>query len=130
MGKKTEVEKQTEKELAKLEKDIAKRYSQTAKDLKKGIEKYFAQFADADKKKREQLEAGEISKEDYKQWRLRTMCSGEEYKKFRDKLAKKYLKANQETDKRINESTGEIFALNCNYTLYKIERIVNHASKL
>lgn len=80
--------------------------------LKKDIEKYFAQFAEADEKKREQLEAGEISKEDYKQWRLRTMCSGKEYKKFRDELAKRYLKANQQADELVNKKTSEIYALN------------------
>ena len=71
--------------------------------LKKDIEKYFAQFAEADEKKREQLEAGEITKEDYKQWRLKTMCQGEKYKKFRDELSKKYLKANQEADELVNK---------------------------
>lgn len=130
MKKKTEAEKQTEKELAKLERDISNIYSQMAKELKKDIEKYFDQFTDADEKKKEQLEAGEITNEEYKQWRLKTMCQGGKYKAFRDELAKKCLKANQEADKLINQEATEVFALNYNYTAYKIEKIVNYAGKL
>ena len=128
--KKSEAEKQTEKELAKLEKSIAKIYARTAKSLKKDIEDYFSAFSDEDEKKKAELEAGEITKEEYKQWRLRTMCQGKKYEAFRNSLVKKYLKANREADELINQETTEVFALNYNYTAYKIEKIVNHAGKL
>lgn len=58
------------------------------------------------------------------------MCQGKKYEALRNRLAKKYLKANQEADKLINQGTTETFALNYNYTLYKIEQIVNNAGKL
>ena len=128
--KKSEAEKQTEKELAKLEKSIAKIYAKTAKSLKKDIEDYFSAFSDEDEKKKAELEAGEITKEEYKQWRLRTMCQGKEYKALRDKIAKAYLKANQEADRQINGKTSEVYALNFNHTAFRIEKAVNRAGKL
>lgn len=128
--RKSEAEKQTEKELAKLEKSIAKIYAETAKSLKKDIEDYFSAFSGEDEKKKAELEAGEITKEEYKQWRLRTMCQGKEYKALRDRIAKAYLKANQEADRQINEETADVYAESYNRQTYEIEMEMRHAGKL
>ena len=64
---------QTDKELAKLEKRIAKIYKEAADDLQKTIDDYFAKFVKRDKKQKARLEAGEITEQEYKQWRLAQM---------------------------------------------------------
>ena len=51
---------QTDKELAKLEKRIAKIYKEAADDLQKTIDDYLAKFAKRDAKQRALLEAGKI----------------------------------------------------------------------
>lgn len=58
------------------------------------------------------------------------MCQGKKYEALRNRLAKKYLKANQEADKLINSKTSEIYAINFNHMAYRIEKAVNNADKL
>ena len=58
---------QTDKELAKLEKRIAKIYKEAADDLQSTIDDYFAKFVKRDEKQKARLEAGEITEQEYKQ---------------------------------------------------------------
>ena len=115
----------TDRKLEKLEREIAKRYVAAEKDLYKEIHAYFSAIAKEDEKKAAELAAGTISKEEYKQWRLRRMTTGKEFEKLRDKIASRYLKANMDSDTLINALTPEIFALNHNYEAYKAEMAVN-----
>lgn len=52
---------------------MAKVYSGIDKEIRKEIKSYFEQFSNEDERQKERLEAGEISKEEYKQWRIKTM---------------------------------------------------------
>lgn len=115
----------TEKKLAELEKDVARLYSKARKGLKTEIEKYFRQFKKADEEKKAQLEAGEITQEEYKQWRTREMAAGVQFEELRDKIARDYLKTNKEARNLINESMLDVFALNSNYEAYLLESRIN-----
>ena len=115
----------TERELAKLEKKISKVYSKAQSDLRKDIEAYFKGFKEEDEKKHDALKAGEITKEEYKQWRLRTLTSGYRYGLLRDKIARRYLEANKEADALVNETTPSVYALNHNYEAYYMDCRIN-----
>ena len=123
--KKDEGQELTDKALAVLEKKIAAVYEKAEKELKPDIDAYFKQFEKADEEKKKALEAEEITKEEYKQWRIKTMMSGKEFEALRDKIAKQYLKANRETAKLRNEAMLGIMAESYNYEAYKLESAVN-----
>ena len=114
---------QTDKELAKLEKRIAKIYKEAADDLQSTIDDYFAKFAKRDAKQKARLEAGEITEQEYKQWRLAQMGRGERFKALQKRVAERYTEANQTAVSYVNDATPGIYSLNRNYAAYTIESV-------
>ena len=117
---------QTDKELAKLEKRIAKVYKEAADDLQKTIDDYFAKFAKRDAKQRALLEAGEITEQEYKQWRLAQMGRGERFKALQRRVAERYTEANETAVRYVNDATPGIYSLNRNYSAYTIEKVAGN----
>ena len=113
---------QTDKELAKLEKRIAKIYKEAADDLQSTIDDYFAKFVKRDAKQRALLEAGEITEQEYKQWRLAQMGRGERFKALQSRVAERYTEANETAVRYVNDATPGIYSLNRNYSAYTIEK--------
>lgn len=114
---------QTDKELANLEKRIAKIYKEAADDLQKTIDDYFAKFAKRDAKQKARLEAGEITEQEYKQWRLAQMGRGERFKALQSRVAERYTEANETAVRYVNDATPGIYSLNRNYSAYTIEKV-------
>ena len=117
---------QTDKELAKLEKRIAKIYKEAADDLQKTIDDYFAKFAKRDAKQKALLEAGEITEQEYKQWRLAQMGRGERFKALQSRVAERYTEANKTAVRYVNDATPGIYSLNRNYSAYTIEKVAGN----
>lgn len=117
---------QTDKELDKLEKRIAKIYKEAADDLQKTIDDYFAKFAKRDAKQKERLEAGEITEQEYKQWRLAQMGRGERFKALQSRVAERYTEANETAVRYVNDATPGIYSLNRNYSAYTIEKVAGN----
>ena len=117
---------QTDKELAKLEKRIAKIYKEAADDLQKTIDDYFAKFAKRDAKQRARLEAGEITEQEYKQWRIAQMGRGERFKALQSRVAERYTEANETAVRYVNDATPGIYSLNRNYSAYTIEKVAGN----
>lgn len=117
---------QTDKELAKLEKRIAKIYKEAADDLQKTIDDYFAKFAKRDAKQKARLEAGEITEQEYKQWRLAQMGRGERFKALQRRVAERYTEANETAVRYVNDATPGIYSLNRNYSAYTIEKVAGN----
>lgn len=111
----------TEKRLAELEKKIAAVYSQAADDMDKKIKAFFDSYAKKDAEKKKQLEAGKITDQEYKQWRLGQMARGTRYKAMRDALAERLTQANEIAATYINGATPGIYALNRNFSGYELE---------
>ena len=117
---------QTDKELAKLEKRIAKIYKEAADDLQSTIDDYFAKFAKRDAKQKARLDAGEITEQEYKQWRLAQMGRGERFKALQSRVAERYTKANETAVRYVNDATPGIYSLNRNYSAYTIEKVAGN----
>ena len=112
---------QTDKELAKLEKRIAKIYKEAADDLQKTIDDYFAKFVKRDAKQKARLEAGEITEQEYKQWRLAQIGRGKRFEAMRDKLAERMTKANEVAISYANDDMAKIYAMNHAYTIESVK---------
>lgn len=117
---------QTDKELAKLEKRIAKIYKEAADDLQSTIDDYFAKFAKRDAKQKARLEAGEITEQEYKQWRLAQIGRGERFKALQSRVAERYTEANETAVQYVNDATPGIYSLNRNYSSYTIEKVAGN----
>lgn len=114
----------TDKELEALEKRIAQVFKEAEKDLDKEVKEYFAKFKLRDKQMQELVDAGEMSKDDYQQWRLTQMGRGQRFEALRDKVAERYTQANEVANAYVNDLTPSIYSLNRNYEAYTIEKAV------
>ena len=114
----------TDKELETLEKRIAEVFKEAEKDLDKEVKEYFAKFKFRDKEMQALVDAGEMTKEQYQQWRLTQMGRGKRFEALRDKVAERYTKANEVSNAYVNDMTPSIYSLNRNYEAYQIEKTV------
>ncbi len=117
----------TEEELAKLEKRIEKVYKEAAESLTKTVDDYFKSFKKRDEAQRAKLEAGEITEEYYKQWRLNQIGRGKRFEALRDKLAERMTDAKEVAMSYVNDETPGIYSLNRNYAAYLIEQVSDAA---
>lgn len=127
MKKSDYAHKMTDAELAKLEQRIAKLYKEAADELSDTVNAYFEQFEKRDAAMKEKLDAGEITEQQYKQWRLAQMGRGKHFTALRDKVAERYTYANATAVAYVNDATPGIYSLNRNYAAYKIEQVSDKA---
>lgn len=119
--------KLTDKELAKLERRIAKLYREAGEELQTTIDAYFEQFAKRDEEMKALIGTVQNGKEwteaDYKQWRLNQIGRGKRYQAMRDKVARRATDANAVAVSYTNDATPSIYSLNRNYAAYTIESV-------
>lgn len=113
----------TEKQLAALEKRIKRVYGQAYKDLSKTAQEYFEKLVKRDAEQKEKLDAGEITEEYYKQWRLAQIGRGKRFEAMRDQMAERMTEANEVAISYVNDATPGIYSLNRNYAAYTIEQV-------
>lgn len=122
--------KLTDKELAKLERRIAKLYREAGKELQETIDDYFEQFKKRDEEMKALIGTVQNGKEwteaDYKQWRLNQIGRGERYQAMRDKVAHRVTDANAVAVSYTNDATPGIYSLNRNYSAYTIEQVAGN----
>lgn len=113
---------ETDKQLAALERRITELYRDARDDLQEKIREYFENFAERDKKQRALVEAGKVTEDHYKQWRLNQIGRGTRFEALRDAMAERYTKANEVATAYINDTTPGVYSLNRNYAAYTIEQ--------
>ena len=116
----------TDEKLEEIEKRLSAIYSRAEKEIKKTIDDYFAKFAKRDEKQKARLEAGEITEQEYKQWRLAQMGRGECFKALQSRVAERYTEANETAVRYVNDATPGIYSLNRNYSAYTIEKVAGN----
>lgn len=119
--------KWTDKQLAALEKRIAAEFKQAADELTATVNAYFAAFVKRDAEMAAKVEAGEITEQQYKQWRLAQIGRGKRFEALRDKVAERYTNAHEVAVAYANDATPGIYTLNRNYAAYTIEQVSDKA---
>lgn len=116
----------TDKQLAALERRIAKLYREAGDELQETINAYFEQFKQRDEEMKALIgtvqNGAEWTEADYKQWRLNQIARGERYQALRDKIAQRMTDANAVAVAYTNDATPGIYSLNRNYAAYTIEQ--------
>ena len=114
----------TDKELEALEKRITQVFKEAEKDLDREVKEYFAKFKFRDNEMQALVEAGEMTKAEYQQWRITQIGRGQRFEALRDKVAERFTKANEVANGYVNDVTPSIYSLNRNYEAYTIEKAV------
>lgn len=112
---------QTDKLLKELENRIDKEYSQAAKEVQEKFYAHMKDFERKDAKMQEKLDAGKITETEYQNWRTNQMLTGQRMNALYESLAKDLVNADQIAAGMINDSLPDVYALNMNYSTYKIE---------
>lgn len=113
---------QTDKMLKKLEKQIHKEYSKAAKEVEKSMLQYLKRFEENDNEMLSKLNAGEITKKEYTEWRNKQMIINDKWQKQRDQLTETYMNADKVASELIKDTTYEAYALNHNYGTFEAEK--------
>lgn len=117
-----EIDKISDEGLERLERKLFKLYNDAAKSMSGTIKRYFQQFVKRDAEMKDALDRGEITKQQYINWRLTQISRGKRYEDLRDKLADRATKANETAVAYVNDVTPGVYTLNRNYAAYNIEK--------
>lgn len=112
---------ETEELLKQTEKRIENVYRQAYKELKKKSDDYMAQFLKTDAEKRKAMQAGEITKEEYRQWRQSHLLTGRRWVSMQESIAKDLNKSNKIAASIINGHLPDVYAININWATYQLE---------
>lgn len=112
---------QTDKELKKLEKKIAQEYQRATKEVEKKMNDYLSKFAKKDKEMAKKVKNGEITSQEYAEWRQNQMLTGKRWEQMRDTLAQDLVNADKIAAGMINDTLPDAYALNFNYGTYEVE---------
>lgn len=111
----------TDEMLADLEKKIASEYAQAAKDMRKKLREYMEQFEEGKAKQKALLDAGKITKKEYKDWCFRHTMMGQQWRDMKNVLAEDLQRSREMALAISRGQMADVYALNANYATYQIE---------
>lgn len=97
-------------ELTEMEKYLQKLFTEAGQDLKKKFLKYTQDFQRLDAAKQQAVENGNITEDEYKEWRKNKLLYGMHWQRLIDRNTAELLKYNQTAIKYINGEVPQIFA--------------------
>lgn len=102
-------------EIRAFERKVAGVYGEAGKTAYTNLKRYLAQFEADDEKMRERLEAGEITKAQYRSWRSGKIAAGRRYRIVLKQCAEAMTRANVVAAAAIEGRLPEVYAENYNY---------------
>lgn len=112
---------ETEELLKQTEKRIENVYRQAYKELKKKSDDYMSQYLKTDAEKRKAMQAGEITKDEYRQWRQSHLLTGRRWVSMQESIAKDLNNSNLLAASIINGHLPDVYAININWATYQLE---------
>lgn len=106
--------KDTDRQIIALERRLLRLYANAEKSLQKRVTAYFERFAKQDAEKKKQLEKGDITEQEFLQWRLAQIARGKEFEKLLDDVAGELLKANQTAVDMTGDAMPDAYMVNYN----------------
>lgn len=114
--------KYSDDELAALIARLTQIYAEAAVDLDRKFQRYMADFARKDAQKIQDRDAGLISDEEYKRWRLGQVLIGKRWREMADTLAADLVKVDQFAMAIVSDTSLDVFAVNHNYGTFEVEQ--------
>lgn len=115
---------QTDEELERMERHLAGIYKRAGEELAEKADKYFSQFEELDAKKRALVEAGEMTEQEYKEWRQSKLMTGQHWTAMKNQVAQELSNANKTATAYVNGRLPEIYSLNYNSVAGEVESAV------
>lgn len=106
-------------EIRAFEREVAGVYGEAGKTAYTNLKRYLAQFEADDEKMRGRLEAGEITKAQYRSWRIGKIAAGRRYRIVLKQCAEAMTHANVVAAAAIEGRLPEVYAENYNYGTFQ-----------
>lgn len=113
---------ETERILAKMEKEVASVYTQAQKELSEKLDDYLKRFETKDAIWQKNVADGKRTVEEYKQWKQGQMLAGYRWQAMRDQIAEDLHESNALARSIVMGYRPEVYAINHNYATYRIEK--------
>ena len=120
----------TDEKLKEIEKKLSKIYSSAQKDIQQKADDYFKKFEADDMKKRNLLEKGEITDEQYRTWRSAKIAYGKRFTALKKDIANQLLNVNQTAVAYVNGTLPEIYSLSYNALKDQVDGIGGYSFTL
>lgn len=116
-----EIDRMSEKQLATLRRRIYRTFSKAKAEMQAELTDFLRDFKELDERKREQLESGKITKEDYRIWLRNQVFQSTVMQEKVNALSKTCAEASSRAYKLARDSQYDVFAFGANTTYYDIE---------
>ena len=112
----------TERILKEVESDVTRVYRQAAEETEKKLDDYLRRFKIKDQIKRDQLQKGEITKDEYNYWRTGQIMIGKRWEEMKNTLAQDLHNANNIARSITQGYMPKVYAVNHNYATFQVEK--------
>ena len=106
----------------RIRRELDKIYTEAANDLHKKARKYLSRHYAKDKQKRADLDAGKITKEQYRRWHQGQEFIGRQWESKIKQMSKSLVNVEREAVRIVHGEQIECFADNANYLEFRIDR--------
>lgn len=113
---------ETELILRETEADVRRVYQQAVDEIQKKLDDYFRRYQVKDEIKRQQLAQGEITAQEYADWRKGQIMIGQRWEEMRDTLAEDLHNSNAIARSIVQGHIPEAYAVNHNYATFQVEK--------
>ena len=100
--------------------EVAETYRQAQLEAQEALSRFLARFEEQDARKREKVEAGELSREDWLAWRKGQMLTGRRLSSTLDQVAQAHSRANEVAVAALVGRLPEVYAENANYAAFQV----------
>lgn len=114
--------KLTDKELTRLIQKLDGVYGQASKEIEEKLNDYMRRFKVKDAIKQRQVKAGEISYDEWINWRVGQVAVGQRWEEMRYSLAKDLTNVDKIAVQMVGESMHDVYALNHNFGTFEVEK--------
>lgn len=116
-----------DEQLEGLEARLTSIYRQTAKEVQADLDKFLSKYEKEDAKKQAMVESGDLSKDDYLEWRERQIFRTNAMKAKIDDVTERIVHADEQAMAMVNDQLPETYATSYNFGGYKAETQANKA---
>ena len=122
--------RKTDEKLEEMEKRLSAIYSRADKEITKKYNDLLQKISIQDRKKRELVEVGKLSEDEYKKWRKKKLLYEKQAKERANEIAAELSRVNEMAMAYVNGELPEIYGLNYNAIEKTIEEIGGYSFTL
>lgn len=97
-----------------IERELKVLYGRTEAEIEETASRYFGQLERLDKQKKELVESGRLTEEEYKTWRKNKLTYGKRFTEMKEECARQLLNVNRTALEYVNAELAGVYAVNYN----------------